>query len=100
MEMHQEVQLETKLEELLLTGSTFISWAQLYNWYRVAKITKTPWRDISRRWSLMCELREISPPLPLKVYGNASSGMGGVRLVRDYEEMFDHSQTTLEELAS
>ncbi|MFL9896291.1 hypothetical protein [Paraburkholderia sp. RL17-381-BIF-C] len=100
MEIFQQVQLETKLEELLLTGSTFISWAQIYGWYRVAKITKAPWRDIASRWAVMCEHRGFDTPLPLKVFGNTSSGLGGVRLVREYEEMFDHSQTTLDELAA
>ncbi|WP_031430709.1 hypothetical protein [Methylomicrobium agile] len=97
MEMFQQVQLDSKLEELLLNGMTFISWNQIYTWYRVAKITKTPWRDIQNRWNILCESQGIDDPLAITVRG-ITGGKGGVWLVRPHIERFDGTETQIDEL--
>lgn len=95
MEIYQQGQLEGKLEELLLTGMTQISWDQIYVWYRVAKINKMPWRDIKSRWEMLCELQGIDDAPAV----SARTGSGGVRLLRPYLERFDGSEIDLVDLA-
>ncbi|WP_036244283.1 hypothetical protein [Methylobacter tundripaludum] len=48
-------QLWTRLDELYSNGTTFISYGELYHWYDVKRINKTPWRDIKARWEDLLE---------------------------------------------
>ena len=53
-----EDQLWARLDQLYANGTAFISWNELYHWYNVEKIAKTPWRDIKRRWEQLLEEKE------------------------------------------
>lgn len=46
---HSDV-LTCRLEEILTTGATFISWNELYLWYGVQKLAAGTYRDLSNRW--------------------------------------------------
>jgi hypothetical protein len=50
-----ENQVWERLDELYANGTTFISWGELYHWYRVERISKTPWRDLKARWDELLE---------------------------------------------
>lgn len=97
MELFQQVQLEAKLEELLFRGNVLITWQQLYCWYAVEKITKTPWRDIQSRWKVLCEMNRLEENTPIKVRG-VKGGFGGVSLIRPFIERFDGSEDNLSTL--
>lgn len=97
MELFQQVQLESKLEELLFSGKTLVTWQQMYCWYDVEKITKAPWRDIQSRWDVLCERYHIETSLPLTVRG-IKGGFGGVHFHRPFVERFDGSEDALENL--
>jgi len=43
-------QLGERLDQLYLTGTTFIGLAELYYWYDIERLSKKPWRDIEARW--------------------------------------------------
>jgi hypothetical protein len=53
-------QVWARLDELYANGTTFISWGELYHWYNVERISKTPWRDMKARWDEL--LDEKSEP--------------------------------------
>ena len=42
-------QVWTRLDELYANGTTFISWGEIYHWYEVERISKTPWRDVKAK---------------------------------------------------
>jgi hypothetical protein len=46
---HQD-QLMARLDQLYANGTTFMSWGEIYHWYGIQRIAKTPWRDIQNRW--------------------------------------------------
>ena len=46
-----EGQLWERLDQLYANGTTFISWGELYHWYKLQRIAKTPWRDIQARYA-------------------------------------------------
>lgn len=48
-------QLWARLDELYANGTTFISYGELYHWYDIQRIAKTPWRDIQARWQELLE---------------------------------------------
>ena len=48
-------QVWARLDDLYANGTTFISWGELYHWYNVERISKTPWRDLKARWDEMLE---------------------------------------------
>lgn len=48
-------QVWVRLDELYANGTTSISSGELYHWYDVQKIKKTPWRDIKARWAELLE---------------------------------------------
>jgi hypothetical protein len=50
-----EGQLWERLDQLYANGTTFISWGELYHWYNIQRIAKTPWRDIQARWEELLE---------------------------------------------
>jgi hypothetical protein len=59
MQKRHDDQLWSRLDELYSNGSTFISFGELYHWYNVKRIAKTPWRDIKGRWQeLLDEKKE------------------------------------------
>ena len=51
---HEE-QLWARLDQLYANGTTFISWGELYHWYSIRRIAKTPWRDINARWQQLLD---------------------------------------------
>jgi len=51
-------QLWARLDELYANGTTFISWGEIYHWYNVQRIHKTPWRDIKARWEELLEEKD------------------------------------------
>ena len=57
LKRHME-QLWVRLDELYTNGTTFISFGELYHWYNVQKIAKTPWRNIKARWEDLLEEKE------------------------------------------
>lgn len=60
MNRRHEDQLLVRLDELLIKGTTFITWGEIYHWYRIERIAKHPWRDMKRRWDELLEERGIS----------------------------------------
>jgi len=52
-----EDQLWARLDELYTRGTTFIANGELYHWYNVERVSKTPWRDIRARWTQLLEER-------------------------------------------
>ena len=50
-----EDQLWARLDQLYANGTTFISWGEIYHWYKLHRIAKTPWRDIDARWRELLE---------------------------------------------
>jgi len=70
---HEE-QLWSRLDQLFANGTCFISWGELYHWYNVERIAKTPWRDIKARWEQLLEERNqrYSDPQIAQVPGGVS----------------------------
>jgi hypothetical protein len=58
-------QVWARLDELYANGTTFISWGELYHWYGVERIHKTPWRDLKARWDELLEERQEPKGDPL-----------------------------------
>ena len=54
LKRHTE-QLWGRLDQLYANGTTFISYGELYHWYNIQRIAKTPWRDIKARWQELLE---------------------------------------------
>jgi hypothetical protein len=50
-------QVWARLDELYANGTTFLSWGEIYHWYNVDRISKTPWRDLKARWDELLEER-------------------------------------------
>jgi len=67
-------QVWTRLDELYANGTTFMSWGEIYHWYKVERISKTPWRDIKARWDELLEEKgeEPSDPYVAQVGGGIS----------------------------
>ncbi|MCA9462902.1 MAG: hypothetical protein KC590_12315 [Nitrospira sp.] len=53
-----EGQLWERLDQLYANGTTFISWGELYHWYKLQRIAKTPWRDIQARWEELLDEKQ------------------------------------------
>ena len=101
MNQSQTAQLDGKLEECLLTGHAFISWAQIYTWYRADRIGRRTWRDIEARWEQICEDQRFEPAPPLEVWGlGPKANLGGIRLRRAYLVDLDGEKWKLSELSS
>jgi hypothetical protein len=59
MNKRHEDQLSARLDSLYANGTTFISYDEIYYWYRLQRISKHPWRDIKSRWgNLLQEVGE------------------------------------------
>lgn len=50
MDKRQDDILTSRLEEILTSGCTFISWNELYVWYGVQKLAAGTYRDLAMRW--------------------------------------------------
>lgn len=48
-------QVWARLDQLYASGTTFIGWGELYHWYDVQRINKTPWRDLQVKWQELLE---------------------------------------------
>jgi hypothetical protein len=51
---HDE-QLWARIDQLYANGTTFISFGELYHWYNIDRLAKSPWRDIKARWEQLLE---------------------------------------------
>lgn len=51
MQKRHADQLLNRLDQLYTHGNTFISWAELYYWYGIERLTKGPWKDIQSHWA-------------------------------------------------
>ena len=69
-----EDQLWARMDELYANGTTYISWNELYHWYKIQRIAKAPWRDIKARWAALLEEKEEKyvDPLVAEVPGGIS----------------------------
>ena len=67
-------QIWQRLDELYSNGTTYISFGELYHWYDVQKIKKTPWRDIKARWEELLEEKdeEYLDPIVSQTQGGVS----------------------------
>lgn len=61
---HQD-QLMSRLDQLYCKGTTFITWPEIYHWYKVERIVKAPYRDIKEKWGELLESvgRDYEDPL-------------------------------------
>ena len=66
-------QLWARLDELYANGTTFISFGELYHWYNIQRIAKTPWRDIKYRWEELLEEKKEDYADP-----QVAEGPGGI----------------------
>lgn len=58
MQKRHADQVMSRLDELYANGTTSISYGELYHWYEVQKIKKTPWRDIKARWAELLDEKD------------------------------------------
>lgn len=63
MERRHDEELTSRLEEIVTTGCTYISWNELYVWYDVKKIAARTYRDLSERWDQLTEGLKTDRPL-------------------------------------
>jgi len=96
LEKHQEAVLRARLDELFLTGSTFIGWPELSHWFNVERIAKKPYREIHEMWDDVCARRGFKT-MSLQVRG-LNQNLGGIRLVRPYDASLDGEQQSLDAL--
>lgn len=47
--------VRNRLENVKLTGRTFISWSELYYWYNAQRITKSIYQDLEDRYKELFE---------------------------------------------
>jgi hypothetical protein len=66
-----EAQIWARLDDLYANGTTFISWGELYHWYNLERISKTPWRDLKARWDELLEEKEEPKGDPQVAEGRA-----------------------------
>lgn len=98
IEKHQEFMLRARLDELFLTGQTYISWHELSHWFNVERIAKKPYREINEMWEEICVRRGFKvAPLEVRGLGQGSS-TGGLRLVRPYDPSLDGEKQSLQTL--
>ena len=73
-----EDQLMQRLDELYANGTTYITWGELYHWYNVQRISKTPWRDLKARWDALLDEKGESPADPhvAQLYGGVALFFG------------------------
>jgi hypothetical protein len=69
-----EDQLWARLDELYANGTTYISYGEMYHWYRIQRLAKAPWRDIKNRWEQLLEEQseKYSDPQVAEVQGGVS----------------------------
>jgi len=73
LKRHAE-QVWNRLDQLYADGTPYISYGELYHWYDVKKIKKTPWRDIRNRWEELLDEKneEYSDPQIAETHGGVS----------------------------
>lgn len=91
------VQVEMRLETLLLTGMVFLGWDEISLWWNFKRIDKKPWRDIHQLWIEMWSRQpfadtEDAPQLTLR---GTTKALGGVRIFRSYVEEIDGKEVVL-----
>jgi hypothetical protein len=47
--------LWVRLDELYANGTTHISTGELYHWWDIQRLSKTPWRDIKDVWTQLLD---------------------------------------------
>lgn len=57
--------LNSRLEEILTNGCTYISWNELYLWYGVHKLAAKSYRDLEERWEEISTGRTMRNGEPL-----------------------------------
>jgi len=57
-------QVWARLDHLYANGITFSSWGELYHWYNIERLSKTPWRDLEARWEQLLEEKGEKPSDP------------------------------------
>ncbi|HKP03778.1 MAG TPA: hypothetical protein VJU77_10525 [Chthoniobacterales bacterium] len=74
MQKRHDNQLWARLDELYANGVTFISFGEVYHWYNIRRLAKTPWRDIKAKWEeLLKEKQEkYTDPQVTEVMGGYS----------------------------
>lgn len=90
---HHEVQLQSRLDELYLTGHCFFTWNELYHWFNLDKIAKAPYRKINEMWGELCERHGLAP-----VEIATRNGGGGISLYRAFVAGVDMSEAPLASL--
>src|SRR5256885_16377818 len=74
MERRNEADLERALDRLALQGSVSIPWDELYIWFNANRLGKTAYREINRRWEVLClETSEYSKAPQLSVFKTHNS---------------------------
>ena len=55
---HDDI-LNSRLEEIVTKGCTFISWNELYLWYGVSKLAARTYRDLATRWDEIAAAHDL-----------------------------------------
>jgi len=98
LEKHHDSALRVRLDELFLTGQTFIAWPELAHWFNVERIAKKPYREIHDMWEETC-MRRGWKTMPIEVRGlGPSNPIGGIRLLRPYDAHLDGDKQRLDDL--
>ena len=98
MEKHHENTLRCRVDEVMLTGQTFIRWHELSHWFDLTRIAKKPYRVIHEMWDEACKRRGYDTlPLEVRGLGQGNTG-GGIRLLRPYLAAIDGEQHSLNNL--
>ena len=74
MEKRYQDQVWARLDSLYANGTTFISWGEIYHWYDLKRIAKTPWRDLLEKWKelLLAKKEKFSDVQVAEVRGGVS----------------------------
>ncbi|HEY2840382.1 MAG TPA: hypothetical protein VGJ26_14595 [Pirellulales bacterium] len=67
-------QVWSRLDQLYATGTTVITRGEIYNWFAIQRISKTPWRDLRERWQELLDEKGVqyTDPLIAEVDNGAS----------------------------
>lgn len=95
-----DAQLREVLDDLYLTTSVAVPWANIYMWFQTQKITKAPYRHIQKEWDMVCESHtKVWPERTTKVAISMvkNAGFNGLvirRALFDDEKMVDFGELT------
>jgi hypothetical protein len=79
VERRHEDQLYSRLDQLFMNGIAFIGWDELRLWYNVDRLSKTPYRDLKRRWHELLESKGETAVDPQVASMNSGMAMLFVR---------------------